>query len=120
MPFLGRQDEVTGSGLDCLPNGRLPAEQEKAVTAKRAPVGLKKPAESHLHGISGACASEVDGSAIRAMGGEEPYRGTDHKSTSAFTALFAAGPARFGKAVAYAGRASVRRAITARLARPPC
>ena len=34
------------------------------MTAKRAPVGLKEPLESRLHGISGAYASKVDGSAM--------------------------------------------------------
>ena len=48
------------------PNGNLPSKQEKAVTAKRAPVGLKKPLENHLDRVSGAYASKIDGSAMGA------------------------------------------------------
>jgi len=48
------------SDLSRAPNGSLPSEQEKAVTAKRAPKGLKKPLESCLNGISRAIASKID------------------------------------------------------------
>ena len=80
-------------------NGHLPSEQEEAMTAKRAPVGLKKPLESPLHKISGVYASKVDGSAMRAVSEGEPYHGADHGSASAFVAMVAAGPARFGDGV---------------------
>ena len=80
-------------------DGNLPSKQEKVVTAKRAPVGLKNPLEGRLHGISGAYASKIDGSAMRAACGEEPYSGADHEAASAFTATVAAGPARFGDGV---------------------
>jgi hypothetical protein len=73
----------------------LPAEQEKAVTAKRAPAGLNKPLESHFHEISGARASEINGSAMRAARGEEPEGKTNHEPTSTFTAPFAAATTRF-------------------------
>ena len=69
------------------------------MTAKRAPVGLKKPVESRLHGISSAYASKIDGSAMRAACGEEPNSGADHGRTSALTAPVAEGPARFGDGV---------------------
>jgi hypothetical protein len=45
----------------------LPSEQEKAVAAKRAVIGLKEPLESPLHGTSGAYAPKIDGSAMRAQ-----------------------------------------------------
>ena len=60
------------------PNGNLPTEQEKAVTAKRAPIGLKKPKESRLDGISGAYTSKIDGSAMRTAREEQPEFGVDH------------------------------------------
>jgi len=69
------------------------------VAAKRAPAGLKQPLESHLHDISGARAPEIDGFAMRAACGEEPYSGADHGPTSALTAPLAAGPARFDDGV---------------------
>ena len=77
-----RKSASKGSGLGCPSNGDLPSEQEKAVTAKRAPVGLKKPLESRLYNILGACAPEIDGSAMGAACGEETYTGTDHDPTS--------------------------------------
>jgi len=42
------------------------------MAAKGAPVGLKKPLESRLDGVSGAYASKIDGSAMRAACGEQP------------------------------------------------
>jgi len=90
---------MNGRLLRRVPDGRLPSEQEKVVTAKSAPTGLKEPLESRLDGISGAYASELDGSAMRAACGKEPYWGADHELTSAFTAPFAAGPARSGDGV---------------------
>lgn len=69
------------------------------MTAKTTPVGLKKPLESRLHKTSGVYASKVDGSAMRAVSGAEPYHAADHGSTSALVAMVAAGPARFGDAV---------------------
>lgn len=66
------------------------------MAAKRAVVGLQKPSESHLHGIAGAYAPEIDGSAVRAARGEEACSGADHEPASAFTAPRASGPARFG------------------------
>jgi hypothetical protein len=78
------------------PDGSLPSEQEKVVAAKRAVVGLKKPLQSRLQGIAGAYAPEIDGSAMRAACGEQPYSGADHEAASAFAAPVAPGPARFG------------------------
>jgi hypothetical protein len=74
----------------------LPSEQEKMVTAKRAPIRLKQPLENRLDGISGAYASKFDGSAMWTAGEEEPDSGADHEHTSDFAALVAAGRARFG------------------------
>ncbi len=90
---------MNGRLLRCAPDGSLPSEQEKVVTAESAPAGLEKPLESRLHGISDAYPSIIDGSAMRAARGEEPYGGADHELTSAFTAWVAAGPARFGDGV---------------------
>jgi hypothetical protein len=45
----------------CRPaDGSLPAEQEKVVPAKRAPVGLEEPLEGFLQGVPGADTSKVD------------------------------------------------------------
>jgi len=65
------------------------------VTAKRAPVGLKKPSESRLNGISGADTSEIDGSAMGTARGEQPEFGVDHDPVSPFAGLSAEGPARY-------------------------
>ncbi len=78
------------------PDESLPSEQEKAVAAKRAVVGLKKPLQSRLQGIAGAYAPEIDGSAMRAACGEEPYSSAHHEPASGFSAPVASGPARFG------------------------
>ena len=75
------------------PNENLPSEQEEVVAAKRAAVKLKQPLERCLDRISAACASKIDGSAMRAACGEEPYSGADHDAMSAFAALVAGGPA---------------------------
>jgi hypothetical protein len=45
-------------------NQSVPSEQEKVVAAKTAPARFEEPVESPLHGISGAYAPEIDGSAI--------------------------------------------------------
>jgi hypothetical protein len=70
------------------------------VTAKCAPVGVKEPSESSLDGISGAYASKINGSAMRATCGEHPYSGTNHDVTSTFAALVGAGSARYGDGIA--------------------
>jgi hypothetical protein len=77
---------ATGSGLGCASDGRLPSEHEKAMTAKRAPVGLKEPLECLLHGISSACASKIDGSAMWTACGEKAHSGAAHGPTSTLTA----------------------------------
>ena len=56
----------------------LPSEQEKAVTAQRAPVGLKKPLESRLNGVSCISPSKIDGPAMRTARGEQPKFGVHH------------------------------------------
>jgi hypothetical protein len=71
----------------------LPSEQEKAVTAKRAPVGLKKPLESSLNGVLGISASKIDGSAMGTARGEQPEFGVDHDPVSGFAGLSSARPA---------------------------
>jgi hypothetical protein len=59
-----------GSLLCRVSDGRLPSEEEKVVTTKSAPVGLKEPAESFLHAVSDAYTSELDGSAVGTARGE--------------------------------------------------
>ena len=75
------------------PNWDLPSEQEKAVTAKRAPVGLKKPLERRLNGVSGVYASKIDGSAMGTARGEQREFGVDHDPVSTFAGLSSARPA---------------------------
>jgi hypothetical protein len=48
------------------------------VTAKRAPIGLKKPVESSLNGVSNANASKFDRSAMWTTCGQQSYSGADH------------------------------------------
>ena len=67
-----------------VPNETMPSQQEKVVAAKTAPAGLKDPVEKALHGISGAHASEIDRSAMWTACREQPHRGADHDSVSAF------------------------------------
>jgi len=67
-----------------VPNQSVPSEQEKVVAAKTAPARFEEPVESPLHGISGAYAPEIDGSAIGTACREQPHRGADHDSVSAF------------------------------------
>ena len=76
--------------LGRAPDEGLPPEQVKAVTAKRAVAGLKKPLEGRLQGISGAYASKIDRPAMRAASGENPYGGAPHGPTSLITARVAA------------------------------
>jgi hypothetical protein len=90
---------AVGPRLRRLCNWNLPAEQKKVVTAKGAPVGLKKPVEGHLHGVSGVCPSKFDRSAMWAAIRVEPYRSADHGATSAATAPAAVAPARSGDGV---------------------
>jgi hypothetical protein len=90
MALNARRKELAASRRALYWN--LPPEQEKVVTAKRAPVGLKKPFQGSLQGISSAGASKFDGPAMRAACREEPCRDADHESTS----VFAAGAARPG------------------------
>ena len=71
-------------GLRRVPNQSVPSEQEKVVAAKTAPARFEEPVESPLHGISGAYAPEIDGSAIGTACREQPHRGADHDSVSAF------------------------------------
>ena len=75
------------------PNGNLPSEQEKAVTAKSAPVGLKKPLESRLNGASSVYASKIDGSAMGTARGEQREFRVDHDPVSTFAGLSSARPA---------------------------
>ena len=75
------------------PNGDLPSEQEKAVSAERAPVRLKKPLESCLNGVSGVSASKIDKSAMGTARGEQPEFGVDHDPVSTFAGLSSARPA---------------------------
>ena len=63
-----------------VPDGSLPSEQEKVATAKRATVGLKKPVESFLDGVSDAYTSKLDGSAMWTASGEYPTCGLTHGS----------------------------------------
>jgi hypothetical protein len=77
----------------------LPSEQEKVVTAKITAAGLEKPKESRLHSIADAYPSEIDGSAVRAACGEEPYGGANHELAPSFTAPVAAAAAGLGDGV---------------------
>ena len=61
------------------------------MTAKRAPVGLKKPLESRLNGVSGIYASKIDGSAMGTVRGEQ--REFDHDPVSTFAGLSSPHPA---------------------------
>ena len=65
------------------------------MTAKRAQVGLKKPLESRLNGVSGVHASKIDGSAMGTARGEQREFGVDHDPVSTFAGLSAARPAWF-------------------------
>ena len=68
----------------------LPSEQEKVVAAQTAPAGFEEPVESPFHGISDAYSSEIDRSAIWTACREQPHRGADHGSVSAFGVLVGA------------------------------
>jgi hypothetical protein len=57
------------------------------VAAKTATAGFEEPVDSPFHGISGAYASEIDGSAMWTACREQPHRGADHGSVSAFGVL---------------------------------
>ena len=105
-PFVsGPGSERLSKGCCCLtappgplrftscPNWDLPSEQEKAVTAKRAPVGLKKPLESRLNGVSRVYASKIDGSAMGTAREEQREFGVDHGPVSTFAGLSSARPA---------------------------
>jgi hypothetical protein len=88
-----------GALLSGPSNESLPSEQEKVVAAERAAVGVKQPLESRFDGIPRVHASKIDGFAMRAACGEQPYPGADHEAASAFAAPVAAGPARCGGGV---------------------
>src|ERR1035441_10034231 len=82
--------------LGGVPDGSLPSQQEDVATAKRTTVGLKKPMESSLDGVSDAYTSKLDGSAMWTAFGKYPTCGATHGSkSSAFAALSAAGTASF-------------------------
>ena len=57
------------------------------MAAKTATAGFEEPVDSPFHGISGAYASEIDGSAMWTACREQPHRGADHDSVSAFGVL---------------------------------
>jgi hypothetical protein len=42
-------------------DGAVPSYEEKVVTTKRAPIGLKEPVKSSLHGVSGTHTAKLDG-----------------------------------------------------------
>ena len=95
FPVPGREcaASATRSVLRRTPDWDSPTEQEEAVTAKRAPVGLKKPLESRLNGVSGVDTSKIDGSAMGTARGEQPEFGVDHDPVSAFAGVSSARPA---------------------------
>ena len=78
------------------PDESLPSEQEKAVAAKRAVVGLKKPLESPLHGISSAYAPKLDGTAMQTACGESPTVARIMSLRPLSPLWMRQGPARFG------------------------
>jgi hypothetical protein len=55
----------------------LPSEQKKVVTAQRAPVRLKKPVDSFLHGVADAYTSKIDRFAVWTVR-EVFWSGADH------------------------------------------
>ena len=65
------------------------------MTAKRAPVWLKKPSEGRLDGVSGADTSKIDGSAMGTARGKQPKFGLYHDPVSTFAGLSMERPARF-------------------------
>jgi hypothetical protein len=79
--------------LCCSADGSLPAKQKKVVTAQRAPIGLEKPVDSFLQGVSHANTSKIDRPAVGAVG-EFLCSRADHNLpyASAFAGLRAAAP----------------------------
>ena len=75
---------ATDSLLRGTLDGALPAEPEKVVAAKRAPVGLKEPEERTLDGVLDVNTPKVDRSTEWTTSGEQPYDQTDHNAASAF------------------------------------
>src|SRR5208283_1529464 len=62
------------------PAERVPSEQEKVMTTKRAPAGLQEPEESSLKEVPDAHTSELDRSATWTADQKQPGRGADHGS----------------------------------------
>jgi hypothetical protein len=77
--------------LSRAPDRDLPSEQEEAVAAKIAVIGLKKPLQSCLHAVANADAPEINRPAMRTLFGEEPYGGADHEPVSPFAASVPSG-----------------------------
>ena len=57
---------------------RMPSEQEKVMTTKRAPAGLEEPEENSLKEISDAHTSELNRSAVWTADGKQTCRGAEH------------------------------------------
>ena len=83
----------SGPALRRGADGNLPPEQEEPVAAQRAPVGVKKPLESRLDGVSCISPSKINGPAMRTARGEQPKFGVHHDPVSAFSGLSLARPA---------------------------
>jgi hypothetical protein len=68
----------TDAALRGAPQRSLPAQQEKVAATEGAAVGLKKPMDGFLDGVSETYASKLDRSAIGTAGGKQAGCAVDH------------------------------------------
>jgi hypothetical protein len=64
------KDQERSSPLWHFSRGSQPPKQEEVAAAERAPIWQKEPKENSLDSVSGANASEIDRSAMRAAVGQ--------------------------------------------------